>query len=210
MKYTNREVSSLRDAKYYLALRKFSPDAEVLDELVRVFPEHAEELTEFAIDLALDAAGESQAQPITASDEISPAVSRAISRFHNRLYAEKKATASSFPTVSSETNPFALMRREELRTFARNINANLPFVMKLRDRQIRADTIPDGFRQRVSKELNVPLDVLVAHFAAPPEVRTSARFKSEQKPDAGLKQSFEEAVRTSALTSEQQEALLKL
>ena len=117
---------------------------------------------------------------------------------------------SSAQAVSKESNPFASLGRQELREFAKNINANLPFVMKLRDRQIQADTISEGFRRLVSEELSVPIDVLVAHFAAPSEMHIGARFKSEQKPEAGEKQTFEEAVRTSALTREQQEFLLKL
>jgi hypothetical protein len=210
MTNANRELSSLRDAKYYLALRKSSPDAELLDELVRSFPQHAEELTEFAIDLALDSIGESHERGLVTSEQTSPAVSRAISRFHNRLYLEKKGDDSSAAPISSPNNPFESMGREELRTVARNINVNLPFVMKLRDRQIHADTIPDGFTERVSKQLDVPVDLLVAHFQAPPEIRTAARFKADEKPEANLKQSFKEAVRNSALTSEQQESLLNL
>lgn len=210
MRYTNLEPLSLRDAKYYLALCKPSPDAELLDEVVRRFPEHAEELTEFAIDLALDSAAEPEDQAVGTSNETSVAVSKAISRFQNRLYMEKKAAESSEPSASAETNPFASMKRDELREFAKNIDANLPFVMKLRDRQIQCETIPEGFRHRLSEELRVPVHVLVAHFAAKPEMRTGARFKSEGKPVVSAKQSFEEAVRTSALTPEQQEFLLKL
>jgi len=210
MTTSNKELSSLQDAKYYLALSKSLPKAEVLDELVRSFPEHAQELTEFAIDLALDAIGESEAAGLAVPEQNSPAVSRAISRFHNRLYLEGRGSESSSPPISSQVNPFASMGREELRTFARNINVNLPFVMKLRDRQIQADTIPEGFTRQVSKELDVPLDLLVAHFQGPPEIRPSARFKSDEKPEANLKQSFEEAVRNSALTLEEQEFLLSL
>jgi hypothetical protein len=209
MRYTKIEPLSLRDAKYYLALRKPVPDAELLDEVVRRFPEHADELTEFAIDLALDSAAEPEDQPVETSDEASPAVSKAISRFQNRLYAEKKAAAFPRPG-STETNPFASMKRDDLRAFAKNINANLPFVMKLRDRQIQSETIPEGFRHRLSEELSVPIEVLVSHFAGQAEMRTGARFKSEGKPAVSAKQSFEEAVRTSALTPEQQKSLLEL
>jgi len=207
MTTSNKELSSLQDAKYYLALSKSLPDAEVLDEVVRSFPEHAQELTEFAIDLALDAIGESGEAGL-ASENNSPAVSRAISRFHNRLYVERKAGSPPSPPSSSQTNPFASMGRDELRTFARNINGNLPFVMKLRDRQIDADTIPEDFTRLVSKELDVPLDLVVAHFQAPAEIRHSAHFKSDEKPEANLKQGFEEAVRNSGLTLEQQAFLL--
>jgi hypothetical protein len=209
MRYTNIEPSSLRDAKYYLALSKPSLDAELLDEVVRRFPEHAAELTEFAIDLALDSAAESEDQPVEPSNETSTAVSKAISRFQNRLYAEKNAAASPRPALT-ETNPFASMKREELRAFAKNINANLPFVMKLRDRQIQPETITEGFRRRVGEELNVPIELLTAHFAELPGMHTGARFKSDKSPEVGARQSFEEAVRTSALTPEQREFLLKL
>lgn len=207
MSYTNTEPTSLRDAKYHLALSKPLPDAELLDELVRRFPEHATDLTEFAIALALDAFGESDDERFEANSmETSPAVSKAMSRFHNRLYAEKKRSSPPGPVA----NPFASLPRSELRTFALSMKANLPFVMKLRDRQIRDDTMSMGFKRRVSEELEVPLDVVIAHFAAQPEIRADARFKSEDKPAASAKQSFEDAVRGSGLTPEQQEFLLKL
>ncbi|HYJ89295.1 MAG TPA: hypothetical protein VEW46_24745, partial [Pyrinomonadaceae bacterium] len=191
------------------ALSKPLPDAELLDELVRRFPEHATDLTEFAIALALDAFGESGDETFEAnSTETSPAVSKAMSRFHNRLYAEKKR--SSAPVEGPVANPFASLPRSELRTFARSMKANLPFVMKLRDRQIRDDTMSMGFKRRVTEELEVPLDVVIAHFAAQPEMRADALFKSEDKPAVSAKQSFEDAVRGSGLTPEQQESLLKL
>jgi len=209
MSYMDPQQMSLSDAKYHLALAKPSPDAELLDEMVRRFPEHAADLTEFAIALALDRLGGTEDETFeTSSTEISSAISKAMSRFHNRLYAEKKAALSS--SEGSVDNPFASMPRSELRTFARAINANLPFVMKLRDRQIREDTMSEGFKRCVTEALEVPHDVVIAHFSALPEVRVDARFKAERKPDPGAKQTFQEAVRSSGLTPEQQEYLLKL
>jgi hypothetical protein len=211
MSYTNTEPASLSDAKYHLALSKPSPDAELLDEMVRRFPEHATDLTEFAIALALDAFGDTDDETFEArSVETSKAISKAMSRFHNRLYAEKNAASSPAVVGQVEDNPFATMPRAELRAFARNINANLPFVMKLRDRQIRDETMSDGFKHRVTEELKVSLDVVIAHFAAQPEMRMAAHYKSDRKPEVGSKQSFEDAVRGSGLTPEQQEFLLKL
>jgi hypothetical protein len=211
MSYPNTEPTSLSDAKYHLALSKPSPDVELLDELVRRFPEHANDLTEFAIALALDAFGGPEDETFEVSaTETSSAVSKAMSRFHNRLYAEKKAASSPAAVDLVEGNPFASMPRSELRAFAKHINANLPFVMKLRDRQIRDDTMSDGFKRRVTQELDVPLDVVIAHFAARPEMHAGARYKSEEKPEVSAKQSFEDAVRGSGLTPEQQEFLLKL
>jgi hypothetical protein len=208
MSYTDAEPTSLSDAKYHLALSQSSPDAELLDKLVRRFPEHATALTEFAIALALDSFGQSDDDTFKAtSTETSAAISKAVSRFHNRLYAERKALT---PVAESPVNPFASMPRSELRAFARNMNANLPFVMKLRDRQISEDTMSMGFKRRVTEELKVPLDVVIAHFAAQPEMRADARFKSQDKPAVSTKQSFEDAICSSGLTAEQQEFLLKL
>ena len=211
MRDTNMETTSLRDAKYHLALSKPSPDATLLDELVQRFPEHAAALTEFAIALALDTVGAPDEEAFEqSSSKTSSAVSKAMSRFQNRLYAENKASPPSFPKVSIEGNPFKALQRRELRTFARNINANLAFVIKLRDRQIQRDTMSEGFQRRVGQELNAPLEVVIAHFAAPPEIHVGLRFKSESRPETGEKQTFEEAVRSSALTAEQQEFLLNL
>jgi hypothetical protein len=203
---------SLRDAMYQMALAKPVPDAELLDEFVRRFPEHSTGLTEFAIALALDAFGETEDEPFQpSSPETSPAVSRAMSRFQNRLYAAKKVLAEQVnATAPYAQNPFASMQRAELRTFAERLNANLVFVMKLRDRQIEAGTMSKGFQRRVSEELRAPIEVVVAHFAAQSEVRPSTRFKAAQKPEGGAKQTFEEAVQSTGLTSEQQEYLLNL
>ena len=45
----------LRDVLYALSLAKPIPDAEVLDDFVRRYPEYAAALTDFAIELAMDA-----------------------------------------------------------------------------------------------------------------------------------------------------------
>jgi hypothetical protein len=62
----------------------------------------------------------------------------------------------------------------------------------------------------VANELNVPLDVIVAHFAARPEAQPRQFYKAEQKPTAVAQQSFEEAVRSSGLTEEQQRHLINM
>ncbi|MFZ1701034.1 MAG: hypothetical protein WBO10_04020 [Pyrinomonadaceae bacterium] len=202
----NIEPTSLSDAKYCLALADPMPTADLLDEMVRRFPQHAEELTEFAIDLALDSGDPIGDRMEQGQSEQSLAVSKAISRFHNRLYSETKVAE----TGEAASDIFAAMGREDLRVFAAAINANLLFVMKIRDRQIRENTIPDGFTRLVCGALNVPVDMVAAHYARAPEVRARSYFKAESKPEAGAAQSFEEAVQTSGLTSQQQEFLLGL
>ncbi len=82
--------------------------------------------------------------------------------------------------------------------------------MKLRDRHISGHTMTEGFLRRIADELGVLLEIVVAHFAAPAYIQSSAHFKAETKPEAGEKQTFEEAVRSCGLTPEQQNSLLNL
>jgi hypothetical protein len=82
--------------------------------------------------------------------------------------------------------------------------------MKLRDRHISLETMTEGFLRRIADELGVRLENIVAHFAAPAYIQSSAHFKAETQPEAGEKQTFEEAVRSCGLTPEQQHSLLNL
>ena len=207
-----RSATPLRNALYELALAKAQPDAELLDEFVRRYPEHASALTDFAIELALDSLTEAEGpEEESASSATNASVSKAMSRFHNRLYAvqhERSAAARGLETVVD--NPFAAFDRSGLRQIGHRLNVNNVFVMKLRDRQIDENTMPEGFRRRVAEELGASLDVVVAHFAGQAQIQPGVHFKADEKPGAGAKQTFEEAVRSSGLTAEQQAYLLGL
>jgi len=207
----------LREALYALSLAKRVPDAELLDDVVRRFPQYADELTDFAIELALDALrGDAAAEAAEAAADptvVSPAVSRAMSRFRNRLHAVRRT--GGVPRSNPEAavaNPFAGLARQEFRAVSDRIGANTVFTAKLRDRQIEPSTMTEGFRRHVADGLRAPLDVVVAHFAATQGASAGARqfYKADEKPRDGGRQSFEEAVRSSGLTEEQQRHLLSL
>ena len=208
---------ALREALYVLSAEQDVPDAKLLDDIVRRYPEFAEELTEFAIAIAVDSLqGErivEDAKGAIDPSSVSPAVSRAMSHFQNRLHAVTTGsdeTRSTRKDVSLAPNPFLGLPRNEFRAFAARLNANGVFVGKLRDRQIDPVTMTPGFRRRVADELKAPLDVVVAHFAASPATPTGQFFKAEGKPSTGAQQSFEEAVRSSGLNEAQQQFLLEL
>jgi hypothetical protein len=180
----------LRDVLYAFSLAKPIPDARLLDEFVRRYPEQ-------------------EAEPL-----VSAAVSRAMSRFQNRLFAlrhgEAAGSATSPIASSSVENPFAALDRAAFRGLAKRMDVSTLFVAKLRDRQIDPDTMTRGFRERIAGELSVPLDVVVAHFAAQAEAQPRQFYKAEQKPAVVARQSFEEAVRSSGLTAEQQRHLMSM
>lgn len=209
---STKEKPSLRDVLYELALSDPVPDAGVLDDFIRRYPEHTTALTEFAVALALDALQKMDEHPSEPPLSVaSPMVSRAMSRFHNRLYAVKTAAATQVEMQETEAkNPFISLKRDELRAFVQRLGINTVFFMKLRDRLIQFDTIPQGFLRRVAEELKETIEVVMAHFAGHATMQRHAYFKADQKPEAGAKQTFDEAVRNSSLTLEQQEYLLNL
>jgi hypothetical protein len=214
--YATSSAPALRDALYELSMAKRVPDAETLDDVVRRFPVYAEELTAFAIDLALDALrGDKDADAAEETidvDVVSPAVSRALSRFQNRLHNVSAAAQPNDDAAATVDNPFLNLSREEFRDLAERLGANVVFLNKLRDRQIAPSTMTDGFRRHVAEKATAPLSVVVAHCAAAPNRRAAGRqyYKADEQPDASAQQSFADAVRSSGLTSEQQERLLSL
>ena len=213
----NTRPRALREALYVLSTEQDVPDAKLLDDVVRRYPQFGEELTEFAIVIAVDALrGERVVEDAEAAIDpsaVSSAVSRAMSHFQNRLHSVSAGATEARSTradVADAPNPFSGLPRNEFRDFAARLTANAVFVGKLRDRQIDPATMTSGFQRRVADELKAPLDVVVAHFAARQAAPTGQFFKAEGKPSTGAQQSFEEAVRSSGLSEAQQKFLLEL
>lgn len=211
---TSNSTMQLRDVLYAFSLAKAVPDAPLLDEFVGRYPQYAAEITDFAIEVAIDAAEVDDTEAIDAGTAVSPAVSRAMSRFQNRLFevqhGKTAGGATALAAAPTAENPFALLGRTAFRGLANRLDVNTLFVAKLRDRQIDPDTMTTGFRKRVANELSVPLDVIVAHFATGPAGQVPQFYKAAGKPSTALQQTFEEAVRTSGLTPEQQHHLMKM
>lgn len=211
------DATSLRAACYEISMAEEMPDAALLDDVVRRYPQFGSELTEFAILVALDAlrerSGTHDVVP-EGDDSVSPAVSRAMSRFHNRLHAEgMQAAASAKKSAMGEAvNPFSGLSRQEFRDLAARLDTTTLFLSKLRDREIEPNTMTAGFRQYAAAEMKVPVEILSGHFDT---MRGSAGapatfHKAEGKPAHGERQTFEEAVRSSGMSEQQQRKFLAL
>ena len=217
----------LSDALYEFSLAKHFPDAELLDQFVRRFPQHADALVDFAIEIVMDAlagpSNDSVADEVIEPGKVSPIVSRVMSRFYNRLYEVKKSAVEEQAPSAAEAqsahksnivhikNPFADLRREQFRKLALSIGVNSVFMVKLRDHQIEFRTIPMSFQQRVADGIGVPTEVVVAYLKETGAPVSSRQFyKADGKPKTGSKQSFHEAVRSSGLDEDKQQYLLNL
>lgn len=208
MTNTSKDLS---DVLYALALAMPVPDAKTLDEFVRRYPQHADALTDFAVQLALDAGIEvDEEDDETVDGLVSPAVSRAISHFQNIAFELEKSAGTG--AAEAVANPLARLSRDEFRAYAATLDVTPVFVMKLRDRQIEPDTIISrpGFCKVAADGLNIPVEAMIAHLGAEPAMPLQQRFKAEEKPVVPKRETFEEAVQSSGLTPEQQRRLLEL
>jgi len=205
---------SLRDAMYALSLSKKVPDAELVDDFARRYPQYAGALTDFAIELAVDGSmhdDEDEFELPGEPERISPVVSRVMSIFENRLFEVREGRAAKGARASSidVENRLATLDRERFRKLATRVGGNTVFLSKLRDRQIDPVTIPDRYCSHVADEMGDPLDLVMAHLYAPPQKPVARQFyKADRKPAAIGRQTFEEAVRGSGLSNEQQIWLL--
>jgi len=207
--------TSLRDAMYAMSLAKAVPDAELLDEFARRYPQHADALTEFAIELAIDSLmHRSDEEDVPAdADAISDVVSRVMSQFENQLFERRQARAATPPAraaTASVENPFAALDRQGFRALASRLDINSAFLSKLRDRTIEPISIPKTYCRHLAEEMDEETEAMAAHLYAPQESVAAGRqlYKAEGKPAATARQSFEEAVKTSGLSEEQQRRLL--
>ena len=217
------EMLALREALYELSMAKRVPDAQVLDEVVRQYPQFVEELTDLAVAIVVDSlrtVPADEAAPETGVDHLSPDVSRAISTFHNEVFALRKehgqAREEGNALSTGGVNPFAGLSRADIRAVVQRMDASVAFVAKLRDGQILGGTMTDGFKGHVVAVMDgvagVPKELVYAHLAEVAQAAGVSRqfYKAESGPEEGKQQTFDEAVRSSGLSSDQQRRLLSL
>src|SRR5207249_211674 len=135
-------------------------------------------------------------------------------KFQNALHGlqarKENSTVPSAAQSAPAENPFAKYDRNGFHKLTEDLHSSLLFTCKLRDRGIIASTMTDGFKRFVANKMEVPVELVAAHFTAPASISRAQYHRADQKPEAGRQQSFEEAVRSSGLTEEQQQFLLSL
>ena len=136
------------------------PDAKLLDEVVRRYPEFGEELTEFAIALAIEPCEVSASSKIRkgrSTECHSPGGQPCDEPFPKptSFCDSGAAEARSTPADAADApNLLSGLSRDEFRALAARLNANNVFVGKLRDRQIDSATMTPGFQRLVADELD--------------------------------------------------------
>ncbi len=203
---SDRNEVTLRDLLYELAIDADDPQA--LRRLMDEHPEHADALVQYARDLAAD--GDLDDESEDANEErIDQLANPAMSRYQNHLYDQKHGSEPAAQSkASTASDPFSALSPKEFRALAGRLDVNSLFLTKVRDCVIKPDTIPKRFSQRTAEALGIPHPVVIAHLAQQPRAPPGTRWRADEKPKVGAQQTWEEAVRSSSLTKEQQDQLL--
>ena len=181
-------------------LMAFSMEAsharETLERYIREYPQHATAL----IDCSIDLLHEQPAGDIPVTEVPDSAVDRAWQRFEH---------AAQQPDAEV-VNPFAKLNASSFKSLARSLDVSNLFLMRVRDRAIRAATIPARFVEKLASELGATVQSVVAYLQGPPGIVSGQAFRSSVKPTVGEQITFDQAVATSQLTPEQQATLKAL
>ncbi len=195
----------LQDVYQEFLLLADTPDAATLEKMVAKYPRFAAQLTDFAVEWAMQdllpgGDSDSQAEEYSAHSgmDMSSAVAAAMDRLHAGLDA----------TPTTHRDPFKDRTPSDLSRLGSRLGLDKTLVAKLRDRRIEAQTVPDFLHRQLADELEVPLDAVIAHLQGPPVLSMGASFKAEGKPEAMGKEPFAQAVERSRLNADEKQALL--
>lgn len=168
---------------------------ETLERYIREYPQHTTALIDCSIDLLHESPTGDLAQEVPDS-----AVDKAWQRFE-RAVQQPDAEVS---------NPFAKLNTSSFKALARSLDVSNLFLMRVRDRAIRAATIPARFVEKLASELGATVQAVGAYLQGPPGMVSGQAFRSSVKPSVSEQITFDQAVASSQLTPEQQATLKAL
>lgn len=173
-----------------------SHSRETLERYIREYPQHATAL----IDCSIDLLHEPPAGDVSATEVPDSAVDKAWQRFERAVQQPDAEVA----------NPFAKLNTSSFKSLASSLDVSNLFLMRVRDRAIRAATIPTRFVEKLASELGATAQAVGAYLQGPPGIVSGQAFRSSVKPSVGEQITFDQAVATSQLTAEQQTMLKAL
>lgn len=175
------------------------PDRDNLESYVRSYPQYAEELAEFAGQWLLLDVVPNEGAPQPGNQERAQALT-AMERLRSRLREIEALGEYGGKTVRLE-NPFEGKSPTYLKSIASKLTLDTTLMAKIKNRLVKASTVPQNLVALLAEELDVLVTVMQAWLKAPPRLQ-GARFKAEGKPDTSYKESFREAVRRSTLNEQ--------
>lgn len=172
------------------------PTAARLRDYLARFPEYAAEISEFAAELAF-------ADDDVAS-EADPSVVKSLTLRGKSNYLNQTGEPQT-----PVPNPFEKLTLPAVSELCTNIGVNKIFLAMVRNRAIEPDDFPPAFTAKLAKELDAPEAAVLDFLSAGPTLHMNARYRSDTKPHAQARVSFDAAAKQAGLTPEQIAALKK-
>lgn len=169
---------------------------ETLERYIREYPQHTTAL----IDCSIDLIHEPPVGDVQAAEVPDSTVDKAWQRFERAVQQPDAEVANTFAKLSTSS----------FKSLARSLDVSNLFLMRVRDRAIRASTIPFRFTEKLASELGATVQAVGAYLQGPPRMVSGQAFRSSVKPSVGEQITFDQAVQTSQLTPEQQATLKSL
>lgn len=179
------------------------PTPKRLEAYAKDHPELRRELTELAVEMVLE-----PSRPLPAADASTKRiVSSALDRFRAKSELKSPATIAGAGAPTDVFERFVGLAFPQL---AARLELSPVFLIKLQDGLIEAVGFPRALIKSIAEEVGHGVEAIQALLDQPAAIPTGTMAKADGKPEAGSKQSFEEAVATSGLTPEQQKRLLEM
>ncbi|QKS26731.1 hypothetical protein [Vreelandella titanicae] len=176
-----------------------NPDAATLKRYLKLYPQFRDSL----IDLSSELFSAPSFDEVPSEAVNSDNAKKAWSKFQTMLSQNDPASEAS---IGME-NPLQTLTKERFKQLAGELNVNSLFLLRFRDNAIHVATIPRQFLALLAKRLNLSVEELQRALDAPSTTASGVRYKADVKPSAGDKITFEDALKTSHLSDEQQAEL---
>jgi len=162
-----------------------------LERYLTKYPDHANALVDCALEL------------ITLPTQVSP------------IWLSESAVEGGWQEFqsamgSASESPFAKLSPSAFKKLAGRLHINNLLLLRIRDRAIRAGSIPGEFARQLATELGVSAKNVMGYLEGPPQLSAASSFRSTVKPEALAQIDFSDAVKSSQLTTEQQRKLLAM
>lgn len=187
-----------------------APNPAILDTYCRKYPQYARDLTDYAVQWLIEEVIDATA---VSGDIEKPAsstlVSRAISRFHDRVSGRVKSAETAQEPSHNIYSSFGGLSVARKREICNTLGINTPLLAKFQNRLIDPDTIPRGFLNKFAEIIGSAVNDFETYLQLPPVMHRQVDFKAERKPSVDMRKDiFEEAVRNSSLSEQQKQTLL--
>ena len=190
---TTRPDEEKKDVLYEFSVEPIQ-DVATLDKYLQSYPQYRDELIALSIELSIMPSHDT----LPVDGKVANSIDKVWEKFQSIV-----SPSDPVSRVSNANNPLRALDKQSFRSLANKLGVNTLFLVKLRDRTIKASTIPTSFIEDIAITVGKSIDAMRAALDGSATVSPSATFKADGKPSAEQQMTFDEAIETSNLSEKQ-------